>query len=179
MAIFIDKCGTEMNVDDGLFFFSAMLVYRSCRCCRRIWTKLLHTTFHLLAIPAIVIGFIAVWDSHQLNKKDGVPRPIPDFYSLHSWLGLATMGLFALQVVVIFIWGEKRQSFKLLVRKKILSSIRFNVFVSVCRRILQLFAAALLRVCHGLFQSQSGAHPLDVWNHHLRLGRCNRMHGTD
>merc|ERR1712158_42007 len=78
----------------GFIYFmgQAMLVYRSCRCCRRIWTKLLHTTFHLLAIPAIVIGFIAVWDSHQLAEKDGVPRPIPDFYSLHSWLGLATMG---------------------------------------------------------------------------------------
>ena len=78
---------------------AAMLMYRSCRCCRRIWNKLLHTMFHMLAIPCIAVGFIAVWDSHQLRRgDDGLLAPIPDFYSLHSWMGLATMGLFALQV---------------------------------------------------------------------------------
>ena len=82
-----------------------MLMYRSCRCCRRIWNKLLHTTFHLLAIPCIAMAFIAVYDSHVLNTvpdpqdpEKRLPKPIPDFYSLHSWMGFATMGLFALQV---------------------------------------------------------------------------------
>ena len=71
-----------------------MLVYRSCRCCRRVWSKLLHTMFHLLAIPCIVIGFMAAWDYHALQDK-----PIPHFYSIHSWLGLATMAMFLLQFV--------------------------------------------------------------------------------
>ena len=76
-----------------------MLVYRTCRCCRRIWNKLLHTVFHILAIPCVAIAFIAVLDSHNLRTdKDGNPAPIPNFYSLHSWMGLVTMGLFALQV---------------------------------------------------------------------------------
>ena len=82
-----------------------MLMYRSCRCCRRIWNKLLDTTFHLLAIPCIAMAFIAVYDSHVLNTvpdpqdpEKRLPKPIPDFYSLHSWMGFATMGLFALQV---------------------------------------------------------------------------------
>ena len=44
-----------------LFFFAAMLMYRTCRCCRRIWSKLLHTTFHLLAAPCIAIAFVAVY----------------------------------------------------------------------------------------------------------------------
>merc|ERR1719225_850845 len=80
-----------------------MLMYRSCRCCRRIWSKLLHTMFHLLAIPCIVIGFFATWDYHN-NRTDenGQPAPIPHFYSLHSWMGLTTMGLFALQFIVGF-----------------------------------------------------------------------------
>merc|ERR1711863_74628 len=75
-----------------------MLMYRTCRCCRRIWSKLLHTLFHLLATPCIAFAFIAVWDSHAYRK----PEPIPHFYSLHSWMGLTTMGLFALQFVVGF-----------------------------------------------------------------------------
>jgi len=89
----------------GFIYFmgQAMLMYRTCRCCRRIWSKLLHTTFHLLAAPCIAIGFVAVWDSHVLRTdKDGNPAPIPNFYSLHSWMGLTTMGLFALQFIVGF-----------------------------------------------------------------------------
>ena len=77
-----------------------MLMYRTCRCCRRIWSKLLHTIFHLLAAPCIALGFVATWDYHNLRRdNDGNPSPIPNFYSLHSWMGLTTMGLFALQVI--------------------------------------------------------------------------------
>ena len=93
--------------------FSAMLMYRTCRCCRRIWSKLLHTMFHLLAAPCIAIGFVAVWDFHNDRRVDGVPAPVPHFYSLHSWMGLTTMGLFALQVwqwyrkpANRYFWGE-------------------------------------------------------------------------
>jgi len=89
----------------GFIYFmgQSMLMYRTCRCCRRIWNKLLHTTFHMLAIPCVALAFIAVYDSHTLAKDDnGLPKPIPDFYSLHSWMGLATMGLFALQFIVGF-----------------------------------------------------------------------------
>ena len=83
----------------SLLLFLAMLMYRTCRCCRRIWSKLLHTLFHLLATPCIAFAFIAVWDSHAYRK----PEPIPHFYSLHSWMGATTMGLFALQVLMIII----------------------------------------------------------------------------
>jgi len=95
----------------GFIYFmgQSMLMYRSCRCCRRIWNKLLHTTFHMLAIPCIAMAFIAVYDSHVLNTvpdpqdpEKRLPKPIPDFYSLHSWMGFATMGLFALQFIVGF-----------------------------------------------------------------------------
>lgn len=78
---------------------NALLTYRSYRCCQhRIFNKLFHTIFHVLAVPCIVMGFLTVLDSHNLKK----PEPIPNFYSLHSWIGLATMGLFALQIVVGF-----------------------------------------------------------------------------
>ena len=81
----------------GFITFSgfSILLYRICRCCRRIYIKLLHTVFHALAIPCVAIGFIAVLEYHKY-------RNIPNFYSLHSWLGFVTMGLFAIQFVVGF-----------------------------------------------------------------------------
>jgi len=66
-------------------------------CCRKIYVKLLHTVFHALSIACIAIGFLTVWDFHEF----GSPK-IPHFYSLHSWLGLTTMGLFAIQFVIGF-----------------------------------------------------------------------------
>merc|ERR1711997_1438766 len=74
--------------------FSGMLVYRTCTCCRRIYAKLVHSLLHLLAVPCIVIAFLAVWDYHALAPKP--IGPIPHFYSVHSWLGLAAMALFSL-----------------------------------------------------------------------------------
>ncbi|GJQ80354.1 hypothetical protein Trydic_g12222 [Trypoxylus dichotomus] len=84
----------------GFITFSgfSMLLYRICRCCRRIYVKLLHTVFHALAIPCVAIGFLAVLDSRNFNRPDA----LPNFYSLHSWIGLVTMGLFAIQFVVGF-----------------------------------------------------------------------------
>ena len=73
-----------------------MLVYRTCTCCRRIYSKLVHSLLHLLAVPCIVIGFLAVWD----YKSRAEPTPILHFYSVHSWLGLATMALFSLQLLL-------------------------------------------------------------------------------
>lgn len=77
--------------------FAAILLYRLCRCLKHIYAKLAHTLFHALAIPCIGLGFLAVYDSHNLANP-----PIPNFYSLHSWLGLVTMGLFVLQFVFGF-----------------------------------------------------------------------------
>ncbi|KAK9889810.1 hypothetical protein WA026_007182 [Henosepilachna vigintioctopunctata] len=83
----------------GFITFSgfSILLYRICRCCRRIYVKLLHTIFHALAIPCVALGFLAVLDSHNLANP-----PIANFYSLHSWIGLVTMGLFAIQFVFGF-----------------------------------------------------------------------------
>lgn len=61
----------------------------------------MHTFFHILAIPCVVLGFLAAWDYHSLRvDKDGNADPIPHLYSIHSWLGLLTMGLFLLQFLV-------------------------------------------------------------------------------
>ena len=49
----------------------------------------------LLSLGAGVPGIWAVWESHSLAKP-----PIPHMFSLHSWLGLATLGLLASQFLL-------------------------------------------------------------------------------
>ncbi|XP_069193967.1 plasma membrane ascorbate-dependent reductase CYBRD1 isoform X3 [Procambarus clarkii] len=86
----------------GFIFFMghAMLVYRLFRCCNKLTAKVLHTFLHLMAVPCIVVGTITVFDSHNLRTP-----PIPNLYSLHSWLGVVTIGLFALQVTHTLVVG--------------------------------------------------------------------------
>ncbi len=81
----------------GLVFFvgQAALTFRTCRCCRRMWNKVLHAASHLLAAPCAVGGFMAVLASRELRAGEGGET---HFYSLHAWMGLATLGIFALQV---------------------------------------------------------------------------------
>lgn len=62
---------------------------------RHIYVKLLHTFFHACAIPCVVIGFLAIFELHNGPGK-------AHFYSLHAWIGLVTLGLFALQFIVGF-----------------------------------------------------------------------------
>jgi len=83
----------------GFITFSgfSILLYRLCRCLKHIYVKLFHMLFHAIAIPCIALGFLAVYESHNLS----VP-PQPHFYSLHTWLGCVTMGMFVLQFVVGF-----------------------------------------------------------------------------
>lgn len=77
--------------------YTAVLLYRICRCCSNLIVKLCHTFFHACAVPCIVLGFLAVFDS---KNRSEVPQA--HFYSLHSWLGFICMGLFAFQFVIGF-----------------------------------------------------------------------------
>lgn len=123
----------------------SMLMYRSCRCCRRIANKLLHTVFHLLAMPCIALAFVAVWDSHNLRTVQNSPAPIPNFYSLHSWMGLATMGLFALQFIVGFF------SFLLLLCcESATASFRANLVPIHSTFGITTFVMAIATACSGL-----------------------------
>lgn len=53
--------------------------------------KLIHAGLNLLAFALVVISLVAVFDFHNSAK-------IPNMYSLHSWLGLAAVLLYCLQV---------------------------------------------------------------------------------
>ncbi|XP_076025937.1 plasma membrane ascorbate-dependent reductase CYBRD1 [Genypterus blacodes] len=73
----------------------AIIVYRlpwTWRCSKLVM-KFAHAGLNLLAFIFAVIAMVAVFDFHNAAK-------IPNMYSLHSWLGLAAVILYALQFVV-------------------------------------------------------------------------------
>lgn len=70
-----------------------MLIYRARRNVRKRRLKLTHAGIMLFIILLTVIALVAVFDSHNLAE-----HPIPNMYSLHSWVGLTTVILFCCQV---------------------------------------------------------------------------------
>ncbi|XP_055373336.1 plasma membrane ascorbate-dependent reductase CYBRD1 isoform X2 [Condylostylus longicornis] len=96
----------------GMIFLygNSILIYRGLRQTRKKKLKLIHATIHGIAFILIVIALITVFDSHNL----AVP-PIPNMYSLHSWLGLGAVILFAGQWVggfVAFLLPGMKESLK-------------------------------------------------------------------
>ena len=64
-------------------------------------SKCLHSLTMFLSVAVAVPGIWSVWESHSLAQP-----PIPHLFSLHSWLGLSTMSLMAVQLLfglVIFL----------------------------------------------------------------------------
>ncbi|KAK4488326.1 hypothetical protein RD792_004082 [Penstemon davidsonii] len=69
----------------------AMLAYKTVSGTKG-FKKLVHLSLQFLSFSLSIIGLWAVWKFHNLKGVD-------DFYSLHSWLGLACLFLFGIQ------WG--------------------------------------------------------------------------
>lgn len=53
--------------------------------------KFIHAGLNIVAFICAIIAVVAVFDFHNTAK-------IPNMYSLHSWLGLAAVMLYLLQV---------------------------------------------------------------------------------
>lgn len=87
-----------MTVGMVFLFANSILIYRSLRNLRKKQLKLIHAGIHFTVIVLILIAQIAVFDSHNFAKP-----PIPNLYSLHSWVGLTAIIIFVLQWIVGFL----------------------------------------------------------------------------
>lgn len=57
--------------------------------------KYIHAGLNTIALTLAIIALVAVFDFHNAQK-------IPNMYSLHSWIGLIAVILYALQVRHLF-----------------------------------------------------------------------------
>ncbi|XP_061464497.1 plasma membrane ascorbate-dependent reductase CYBRD1 [Rhineura floridana] len=64
--------------------------------CSKLLMKLIHAGLHTIALTLAIISLVAVFDFHNAKK-------IPNMYSLHSWIGLTAVILYALQLVLGFV----------------------------------------------------------------------------
>ncbi|XP_028846265.1 cytochrome b reductase 1-like [Denticeps clupeoides] len=81
----------------GLVFLQgvAITVYRIpwTWTCSKLRMKFIHAGLNVLAFALTVTSLVAVFDFHNAQR-------IPNMYSLHSWVGLAAVLLYALQLVL-------------------------------------------------------------------------------
>ncbi|XP_072753419.1 transmembrane ascorbate-dependent reductase CYB561 isoform X1 [Anoplolepis gracilipes] len=84
-----------MTVGLVFLYANAMLIYRTQRNVRKRRLKLTHAGMMLFIVLLTVIALVAVFDSHNLASPD----PLPNMYTLHSWVGLTTVILFCCQWV--------------------------------------------------------------------------------
>jgi len=115
----------------GLIFLyaEAILIYRVFAKYPKRIVKVMHGVIQAVSLIFSFVGLKAVLDSHNLN-----PKPIPNFYSLHSWLGLLTIALFVSQLLAgfaIFGWPGGSESDK----RFYMDSHRFfgiGIFILAC-----------------------------------------------
>ncbi|XP_062550117.1 transmembrane ascorbate-dependent reductase CYB561-like [Armigeres subalbatus] len=86
-----------MSIGMIFLYGNSMLVYRGFRYARKKPLKITHAVIHGLAFVFTVVALVAAFDSHNLATP-----PRPNMYTLHSWIGLTAVILFALQYVFGF-----------------------------------------------------------------------------
>ncbi|XP_030372365.1 cytochrome b reductase 1 isoform X2 [Scaptodrosophila lebanonensis] len=86
-----------MTIGFIFLYGNSILIYRGFRTTNKKTLKLTHASIHMAAFILTVIALKTVFDSHNLANP-----PIPNMYSLHSWLGLSAVLIFCLQYVAGF-----------------------------------------------------------------------------
>ena len=79
-----------MVVGMVFFYTESLLAYRTLPFGKKM-NKIFHGFLHVMAMIFVVVGLVAVFKSHNYKNSGGY---IANLYSMHSWLGLATIVLF-------------------------------------------------------------------------------------
>lgn len=79
-------------------FILAILHFRTFRSVKKQDVKIQHAIIHGCIIIFVLFAGWAAFASHLYSKP-----PIPNLYSLHSWLGVLTITMFLSQVCKILI----------------------------------------------------------------------------
>ncbi|KAF6213071.1 hypothetical protein GE061_010785 [Apolygus lucorum] len=125
-----------MSVGFIFLYGNSIMIYRGLRDMRKQRLKLIHAGLPILTLVCVIIAQIAVFDSHNL----AVP-PIPNLYSLHSWIGLGAIILYCTQWVmglVVFLYPGASMA----IRARIMS---WHVFMG-----LTIFTLVILASLTGL-----------------------------
>lgn len=115
-------------------YFAAILVYRGWRYSRKRNLKLTHASIFGVIFLFVTVAFLAVYDSHNLASP-----PIPNFYSLHSWVGISAVFTFIAQWIggfVSFLFPQLKVEY----REKILP---YHVFFGMTSFVLATTATVL------------------------------------
>lgn len=126
-----------MTIGMVYLYGNSILVYRGLRFARKRSLKISHATMFGSIMFLVIIASWAVYDSHVLNTP-----PIPNLYSLHSWIGLFAVILFILQWVGGFfsflypiITAQQRETF-----------MPMHIYFGLTGYVMAI-AAALLGLC--------------------------------
>ena len=112
----------------GFIFMNgqSMLIYKSFSCCKKIYNKIIHCIIFVCSVSAITIGIVAaIQGQHNVPKGAAAKH----FYSVHSWIGITAVTLFALQVSMS---PETSSSFSLISHSNIVnhnSNLSSNVLI--------------------------------------------------
>lgn len=99
-----------MTIGMVFLYGNSIMVYRAFPNHSKRSLKLTHAIIHGVAFLLTIIALQAVFDSHNLPKDK-----IPNLYSLHSWIGLSAVILFACQLVaglVTFLYPGLKQTLR-------------------------------------------------------------------
>ncbi|KAK9505303.1 hypothetical protein O3M35_009391 [Rhynocoris fuscipes] len=81
-------------------FGSSIMIYRALRSLRKQKLKVIHAAIHSAVVICVIIAQVTVFDSHNYASP-----PIPNLYTLHSWIGLISILIFVIQVIhFFFLW---------------------------------------------------------------------------
>lgn len=117
------------------------MIYRGLRYSSKRGLKLTHATLFGVILALVLIAGVAVYESHNL-----VDPPIPNFYSIHSWVGIAAMLLFVCQWIggfVSFLFPQVRAPLKEAI-------MPYHIFFGLTGYVLAI-AAALLGISEKAF----------------------------